>query len=217
MAILLAGASPWEPGRVGAARPVVTGSGSSAYGTASEASLGGGVEDSPDRSLGEAARYVAVRRVQDAYADIVTRRAWAELATVFLPDAVVEIDTRGGATTRLTGPAALGEFIDHAIARFDFFEFVVLNAVVAIGDGGDTATGRVYICELRHDAASGRFTVAYGVYHDEYREIAGHWWIAGRRYHSLARTATTGDAALEVFGFPHHLVPDLSATSGGAR
>lgn len=81
-----------------------------------------------DSKLVETARYVALRRLQNRYADVVTRRA----------------------------------------------------------------------CD------SGRRSVAYGVYHDDYREVRGRWWIAGRRYHSLARTGT-GPADLDVFPFPDHL------------
>ena len=41
--------------------------------------------------------------------------------------------------------------------------------------GGDrtAATGRVFMCELRQEAASGRFTTAFGVYHDAYARVDG--------------------------------------------
>ena len=156
-----------------------------------------------DAVLVETARYVAVRRLQNRYADVVTRRAWAELAEVFLPDAVVELDTRAGDVLRLEGPGAVGDFIDRAIAAFEFFEFVILSHRIELSEAGDRAAGRMYMCELRQEA--GRFTVAYGVYHDDYRETDGRWWIAGRRYHSLARTSASAEADLDVFPFPHHV------------
>jgi hypothetical protein len=156
-----------------------------------------------DALIAETVRYVAIRRLQSAYADVATRRAWGELDGLFLPDAVVEVDKRSGDPLRLVGPHALGEFIGSAIAGFSFFEFVILNTRVEIGVGGDAdaAAGRMYICELRKEEASGRFTQAFGVYHDRYRYAGGHWWFEHRRYHSLARTG----ADLEDFGFPHHL------------
>lgn len=169
------------------------------YGTGSNP--GGGVDDS---QLVETARYVALRRLQNRYADVVTRRAWAELAEVFLPDAVVELDTRTGTVFRLEGPGAVGDFIGDAIAGFEFFEFVILSHRIELDAAGERAAGRMYMCELRQDTDSGRFTVAYGVYHDDYRELGGRWWIAGRRYHSLARTGA-GTPDLDVFPFPHHL------------
>ncbi len=38
--------------------------------------------------------YIALRRLQNSYADIVTRRAWPELARIFVPDIEVVIDRR---------------------------------------------------------------------------------------------------------------------------
>ena len=156
-----------------------------------------------DSQIAETVRYVAVRRLQNRYADVVTRRAWPELAEVFLPDAVVELDTRTGAVLHLEGPTAVGEFIRDAVAAFEFFEFVILTHRLELSGAGDEAQGRMYMCELRQEA--GRFTVAYGVYHDRYREIDGRWWIAGRRYHSLARSSADDARDLDVFDFPHHL------------
>ena len=155
-----------------------------------------------DSLLVETARYTAIRRLQNRYADVVTRRTWPELAEVFLADAVVELDTRTGTVLRLEGPTAVGDFIGDAIADFEFFEFVILSHRIEIDAAGDTASGRMYMCELRQEG-DGRFTVAYGVYHDDYRAIDDRWWIAGRHYHSLARTSVNGPGALDVFGFPH--------------
>ncbi len=148
----------------------------------------------------ETVDYIAVRRAQDAYADIVTRRAWAELGGIFLPDARLTLDRRTLEPLVIEGPAAIGEFIATTIGGLDFFEFVVLNCVVALGDAGDDdrATARTYMNELRQDAASGQWTTVYGVYHDLLRRVDGRWWFAERRYHTLARTAR----ALDTFAFP---------------
>ena len=150
----------------------------------------------------ETARYVAIRRLQNRYANVVTRQAWPELAEIFLPDAALDLDTRTGPVLRFEGPTAVGDFIGGAIAGFEFFEFVILSQRIEFLPGADVAAGRMYMCELRQEADTGRFTVAYGVYHDDYREVDGRWWIAGRRYHSLARTSATGVSDLDVFGFP---------------
>ena len=61
----------------------------------------------------------------------------------------------------------------------------------------DTATGRVFMCELRQERESGRFTRAFGVYRDDYARVDGKWWFARRRYQSLARSGRG-----EVFAFP---------------
>jgi hypothetical protein len=150
----------------------------------------------------ETVDYVAISRLQSAYADVVTRRAWPELATLFLADAPVHVDTVTNPVIELTGPQAVGDFIAGAIEKFEFFEFVVLNRVASIAPDGDPdrATGRMYICELRQELANGHWTQSYGVYHDDFRRVDGRWWFAERHYQSLARTGRA-----EVFPFPHHL------------
>ena len=148
----------------------------------------------------ETVDYVAVRRLQDSYADIVTRRAWTEFHDIFVPDIDVVIDTRKGALIDAHGPEEVSGFIDNAIARFDFFEFVILNARVWLRHEGDDdrAIGRMYIAELRREAGNEEWTTSYGVYHDRFARIDARWWFAGRRYHSLARTPPDGGA----FEFP---------------
>ena len=143
--------------------------------------------------------YVAITRLQNAYADTVTRRAWSEFHDMFLADAPVRVDTVTNAVIELAGPQQLGDFIGTAVERFEFFEFVPLSTRVALRAGGDDdrATARLYICELRQDAASGHSTQAFGVYQDAYRRVDGRWWFARRDYQSLARSGRG-----EVFAFP---------------
>ena len=149
-----------------------------------------------DATLQQTIDYVAIRRLQCAYADVVTRRAWDELRELFRPEAQVVVDTRVGDPLVLAGPGGVGDFIAGAIARFSFFEFVILNTVIAI-DGG-RAQARMYIQELRQDEGNGRWTNAYGLYQDRYTRIDGRWWFEGRRYASMARTAPEN----EVLGLP---------------
>lgn len=139
---------------------------------------------------------VAVQRLQAAYADAVTRRAWDEVGALFEPDAVVHIDTRTRPPFDLTGPVEITGFIERSLEGFRFFEMAVLNAVV-VEVAGDQGTGRVYICELRH-GHDGTWSEAYGLYRDRY--VRGHagWRFAGRRYSSLARSGPP----VESFGVP---------------
>jgi hypothetical protein len=152
----------------------------------------------------ETADYVAITRLQNAYADAVTRRAWAEFADMFLADAPVRVDTVTNPVIALNGPQELGDFIGTAVERFEFFEFVPLSTRVFLRAGGDDdrATARLYICELRQDAASGHSTQAFGVYQDDYRRVDGRWWFAARAYQSLARSGRG-----EVFAFPADAFP----------
>ncbi len=146
----------------------------------------------------ETVDYVAIRRLQSAYADVVNRRAWSELDDLFVDDAPVRVDTVTSAPIELKGARAVGSFIGDATDRFEFFELVVLNAVVMFGDGSDAARGRVFTCELRQDASNGHWSNAFGVYHDDYQRGGDRWRFARRRYQSLARTGRA-----EVFAFPH--------------
>ncbi len=151
----------------------------------------------PDATDDDSREYLAITRLQARYADVVNRRAWPELVALFEPAAIVRVDTVTAAAHEFVGPVALGDFIGGAIERFDFFEFVILNRVVAIEPGKSSATGRVFMCETRRDRASESFSVAFGVYHDHYRREDGPWRFAGRHYQSLARTEPPG-----VFPFP---------------
>jgi hypothetical protein len=150
-------------------------------------------------AIQETVDYVAITRLQAAYADVVNRRAWPELADLFLPDAPVRVDTVTNPAIDLTGPDELGVFIGRAIERFEFFEFVILNTRVELSYEGDddAAFGRVFMCELRQDKDNGRASQAFGVYHDRYRRTGGTWWFARRDYQSLSRTGRN-----DVFDFP---------------
>ena len=145
---------------------------------------------------------VALWRLQSSYADIVTRRAWAELRDVFRPDTTVRVDTVTPEVRTLVGPDELGEFVAAAIARYDHFAFVILNTVVDVV-GTDRARGRIFMCEIRHDRASNEWTIAHGLYQDTYALIDGRWWFAERDYRSLARTGPQA----AVFGVPDGLEP----------
>jgi len=144
--------------------------------------------------------YVAICRLQAAYSDAVTRRAWSDLGPLFMADASITVDTVTSDPYEFVGAEGIGGFISGAIERFEFFELVILNTVVDLNHAGDpdTARARCFTCELRQDLANGHWTNAFGVYHDEYTRIGGRWWFARRRYQSLARTGRS-----EIFPFPN--------------
>ena len=141
--------------------------------------------------------YVAITRLQAAYADVVTRRAWTELEPLFVSAAPIRLDTVTRPVIELTGASGLAGFLVTAMDRFAFFQFVILNAVVDVD--GDSARGRMHIAELRQDHEGG-WSTAFGRYDDDYRRDDGRWRFASRRYRSLARRA--GTAAAEVFPAP---------------
>jgi hypothetical protein len=165
--------------------------------------------------VAEAVHDTGVRRLQHAYADVINRRAWPELDHLFLPDAPIVIDRRTGEPLRLIGGVALGEFIGGSVEQFEFFEFVILNAHIAFPDGAmaGTAVSRLFMCELRQDRTSGRWTNAYGLYHDRYTFDSDRWRFAERRYHSLARHGRDLDA----FPFPEQPGIEVPGIGSSAR
>ena len=149
---------------------------------------------------GEVRAYLELQRVQSRYADVVTRRAWGELADFVRSDCPIVVDVRH-TQFELTGPAEYGQFIARQIERFSFFQFLLLNTVLRIDTGRGVAAARVYMQEVRQNVSDGRRTDAYGVYHDRLeRGDDGRWWFARRHYRSFARTAEPRvDTDLDVF------------------
>jgi len=144
--------------------------------------------------------YIAVNRLQHAYADIATRRAWAELDEIFVPDIPISIDLRDRDPLVFDSCEGFRGFVSAAVDRFEFFEFVLLNTRVYLEHEGDpdAAVARMYMCELRQDHAEHTWSVVYGVYLARFRRLDGRWWFVSRNYSSLARPARV----VEAFGFP---------------
>lgn len=154
---------------------------------------------SSDPGVGESTLldHLAIQRLQASYADVVTRRAFEELSELFVEEMPLHLDT-GAARRDLAGPEEIGEFIDHAVSRFAFFEFVPLNAHIELypDDDSDAATARWWMCEVRCAATdngdAGEWSTAFGLYRDRFVRRDGRWWFGARRYRSLARTGAEG-------------------------
>ena len=93
---------------------------------------------------------IAIMRLQRAYADVSTRRAWPEFAALAIPDARFSFDTRTGDVIEMVGVDAFAEFGATMTDRFAFYEYVPLNFVVEIDPAG-TARGRSYSFEIGED------------------------------------------------------------------
>lgn len=154
-----------------------------------------------DQRIADTVDHSEIRRLQDAYADIVSRRQWDDLIDVFLPETVLDLDLREN-TIRLVGPSEIGEFIARSVSQFEFFQFCILGTRIQLRPGGDpnAAYARMYMTELRQ-TPSGHWSQIYGVYHDRLARKADRWWFSRRTYHSLARN----NLPAAVFDFPHHL------------
>ena len=163
--------------------------------------------------IAETVAYTQLRRLQNRYADIVTRRAWPELHEIMRADCVVTVNLVDD-EIHFAGPQEIGDFIAGQLEQFDFFEFVILNTVMDIDAVAGTATARMYMQEARQNISDGRRSDPFGVYHDRFeRDDRGSWWFARRRYQSYARTAggsrAEGRADLTVFPLPEIALDEL--------
>jgi SnoaL-like domain len=134
----------------------------------------------------DATTYLAIQRLQRAYADIATRNAWNEAASLATPDARFKFDTRSGQVFEIEGADEFAAFGARMNQRFRFYEYIPLNFVVTIGTDG-TAHGRSYSLEVAEDDESGNWHEFFGVYEDEYAVFEGTWRFAGRLYRTYGR------------------------------
>ena len=136
---------------------------------------------------------VAIGRLNAAYADVITRRAFVELGDLMLPGCSVHLDLVSAPARTLAGPEALAGMLRSAMDRFDHFMLVIRNSVVEtdVDECGvvERATGRMFISEIRHDRSTGAWEETHGMYEDDYLRVDGRWWFAERHYRSLARNA----------------------------
>ena len=166
----------------------------------------------PDE-LAETVAHSRLQRLQNRYADIVTRRAWPELHEIMRADCVITVNLVDD-EIHFHGPQEIGDFIGGQLEQFDFFEFVILNTVMEIDTDHGTAAARMYMQEARQSISDGRRTDTFGVYHDRFdRDPDGRWWFARRRYQSYARTnggdRAEGTADLTVFALPEIALDQL--------
>ena len=144
-----------------------------------------------------------IRDLQSRYADICSRQAFNELVDLISSDAKITLDLRGSELS-FTGPVEIGDFIAESLTAFDFFQFVIRNTIIDIDDSGGSASGRLWMSEMRRVKDTGFWSTIFGVYHDQYVKTGGKWMIAGRQYHSLARLSH-GLESCDVFAFPEEL------------
>jgi hypothetical protein len=136
---------------------------------------------------------LALQQLLAAYTDVVNRRQWSELESLFLPEAKIELGTLQRTPLELVGPVALGRFVREVTQRFDFFQFVVLNARLELMLAEHAARGRLFVCEYRWEKAVARWTQVFGVYCDRYRWIDGRWWFEQRIFDPLVSAGSDGD------------------------
>ncbi len=102
-------------------------------------------------------------------------KAWAELDTVFVPEATAQLNR-----TTHDSRAAIVERISGTIEPLDFTQHMVSNHQVSLS--GDTATSRCYLHaqHVRIGAEGGDLYVAAGHYEDRWVRTADGWRISHR-------------------------------------
>ena len=128
-------------------------------------------------SIGTVADHVAIRALNDRYADAVFRRDAADWGECWAEDARWSL-----MGNEVTGRTAIVTLWTHAMSGFAFVAFFVQSGVVTID--GDHATGRVWTHELL-EAADGTVTRPIGRYDDRYVRTADGWRFAARCYSML--------------------------------
>jgi SnoaL-like domain len=145
------------------------------------------MSDNPARadSVCDDPTYLAILRLQRAYADISTRRAWSEMSSVAAADARFIYHTQSG-VIEVQGADQFAGMGDQTAQRFSFNMLFPINSVVTECSGG-RAKGRCYFFELAELKDSTEWLEVYGVYEDDYTQQEGGWRFSRREYRPLAR------------------------------
>jgi hypothetical protein len=131
--------------------------------------------------------YAAVQRLQRGYADIATRLAWDEAASVLAPKIHITFNTSSGAVFEIEGLAAFAEFAAK-MTGFVFYEYLPMNFVVSLGPDA-TLVGRTYSLEIAENDA-GEWLETYGEYEDTYAQVDGEWRFTRRIYRTAKQRVT---------------------------
>jgi len=135
----------------------------------------------PHRDL--IADQLALRDLLHRYADAVTRRDSAEVASLFTEDAEWLVGGYG----QPSGQREIAAFLDGLLEDWTTIVHALLSGRVHLHPTEhDRATGRWYISEFGK-RADGSDVCFAGVYHDDYARVGGLWRFARRRYDSLFR------------------------------
>jgi SnoaL-like domain len=135
----------------------------------------------------DAGTYTAIQQLQRSYADIATRMAWDEAASVLAPQIHITFNTSSGAVHEIEGLDAYAEF-GAQMTGFAFYEYLPMSFVVSPGADG-TLVGRTYSLEVAENDA-GEWLEFYGQYDDTYAKVDGEWRFTRRIYRTVKQRVT---------------------------
>ena len=112
------------------------------------------------------------------YADIVDRKAFSELSTIFTDDAVIDYQATGAPKCNVEEMIA---FLTEAMSLFPNHQHLVSNTQFKVE--GDTATGRVMCFNPMEMAIEGGTqTFILGIWYvDKFARIDGRWLFSSRK------------------------------------
>jgi ketosteroid isomerase-like protein len=128
----------------------------------------------PDHAAADVADVLAIHELTARYCDVVNRRAYDEVGTVFADDGVWAPPT--GEHVGLPG---IVDGLKGAIEPWELLIQTATNPQVSVD--GDTATARWYIQEFGRSAEGDSITIV-GTYDDRVVRTAAGWRFAARRF-----------------------------------
>ena len=129
-------------------------------------------------SLQEISDRLELQDLVTQYADIIDRKAFSELSTVFTEDAVIDYEATGAPKCNIGEMIA---FLTEAMSLFPNHQHLVSNTQFKVH--GDTATGRVMCFNpMEMTIEGGTQTFILGIWYvDEFIRIDGRWLFASRK------------------------------------
>ena len=129
-------------------------------------------------SLQEISDRLELQDLVTRYADIIDRKAFAELSTIFTDNAVIDYEATGAPKCSVQEMVA---FLNEAMSLFPNHQHLVSNTQFKVN--GDTATGRVMCFNPMEMAVEGGTqTFILGIWYvDEFVRVDDRWLFASRK------------------------------------
>jgi hypothetical protein len=129
-------------------------------------------------SLQEISDRLELQDLVTQYAEIIDRKAFSELRSIFIDDAVIDYEATGAPKCSVEEMIA---FLTEAMSLFPNHQHLVSNTQFKVD--GDTATGRVMCFNPMEMAVEGGTqTFILGIWYvDEFVRIDGRWLFSSRK------------------------------------
>ena len=144
-------------------------------------------------SLQEISDRLELQDLVTQYADIIDRKAFSELSTIFTDDAVIDYEATGA--PKCSVPEMI-TFLTETMSLFPNHQHLVSNTQFKVD--GDTATGRVMCFNPMEMAVEAKTqTFILGIWYDDEFVRINHRWLFSSRKQEASWN----------LNFPEHLKP----------